>query len=525
MLPFPFWTKRLLLLSLLAASGLPGVPPARAQEDNFSAVRAEVDFSYPLRPWDGFGFNYVQTAQTYDYAKNPQDYGGFTFLKEAGKRAILELVFGKDGLQPGLVKMFLDPLHQTGPGSPYDHVTTTGSMRYFVKEGLKITRQRGGDLSVLTTLYAPPAYVTRQQVMRGRDLDPARKADLARYMIDWVKFLKEGEKLPVKYVSIHNEGESWLRWPQDGTSEAALAEGHDYNFFWTPEQTVEVINLMRPMLDGAGLEDVGITNGEYTNWYRFYHWGFARRLAGDKQALQNLALVTSHGFYVGGIEAGRWYGPHSNLGTDLLREKKPGLHAWVTSTAWNIFDNATPRNFVMDAHFIKEMYGNIYEAKVNGIIPWAGIQNHSQWRKPDPNPGTAIRVYDDGTYEVPKAYYFYKQVCRAGQTGMAVAYTAAMDSEFSIIAFARNGTAHPNAFVVTHTGKADRKIVIEVTGASGRFKMYRTSGSEKYVRRDSALPGGQGAGDNYAPVGSARAVNGKITYLAPAGSVTTFYEE
>ncbi len=34
---------------------------------------------------------------------------------------------------------------------------------------------------------------------------------------------------------------------------------------------------------------------------------------------------------------------------------------------------------------------------------------------------------------------------------MAVAYTAAMDSEFWVIGFARNGTTHPNAFVVTHT--------------------------------------------------------------------------
>ncbi len=175
--------------------------------------------------------------------------------------------------------MFLDPLHQHEEGGAYDHETTTKNMRYFVKEGLELTRKRGEELSIISTLYAPPAYITKQKVMRGRDLDPAQKENLAYYMIDWVKFLKENEKLPIDYISLHNEGESWLRWPQDGTTGGALDEGHDYNFFWDPEQTVEMLNIMRPLMDKEGLENLGVTNGEYTNWYRFYHWGYSKRLS------------------------------------------------------------------------------------------------------------------------------------------------------------------------------------------------------------------------------------------------------
>jgi hypothetical protein len=497
-----------------------------AQEANFSAVRGEVNFSDKLRKWDGFGFNYVETAQTYDYSKNAQDYGGFKFLKVEDRQEIIKLVFGDDGLKPGLVKMFLDPLHQKEENGAYDHETTTKNMRYFVKEGLKLTRQRGDDFSIITTLYAPPAYITKQKVMRGRDLDPSQKENLARYMISWAKYLKEKEQLPIKHISMHNEGESWLRWPEDGTTGGALDEGHDYNFYWDPEQTVEMLKVMRPMMDKSGLKDVGVTNGEYTNWYRFYHWGFAKKLAQDKKALNSMSIITSHGFYVGSLESGRWYGPHSNLGTELLRQKRPNLHAWVTSTAWNIFQR-TPeeRLAIMDAHFIKEIYGNIYEAKINGLIPWCGIQSHTEWWKPDPNPGSAIRVYEDGTYEVPKAYYYYKQVSRAGLPGMAVAYTYVMDGEFSIIGFANNGTKYKDAFIVTNTGKENRKIVVNVKGTSAtKFNAYRTSGTETYSKRETARKQPL-SGDNYRDAGVYELENGKLTYEAPAGSVTTFFAQ
>ena len=35
--------------------------------------RARADFSRLLQPWDGFGVNYVETAQTRDYRQDPQE--------------------------------------------------------------------------------------------------------------------------------------------------------------------------------------------------------------------------------------------------------------------------------------------------------------------------------------------------------------------------------------------------------------------------------------------------------------------
>jgi O-glycosyl hydrolase len=466
-------------------------------DGDFSMVRAEVDFSKTLRVWDGFGVNYVETAQTVDYTEDPQEYGGFSLLSEDERNDILDLVFGEEGLKPGIIKMFYDPWHQKKPGGEFDHESTTKWMRTFVRGGLERTHKRGEELTIFTTLYGPPAWATKQKILRGRNLDPEQKYNLALYMVDWVKFLKEKEKFPVKFISLHNEGEDWHRWPVDGLT-GNIGHGHDYNMFWPPEQVVDFIKLLKPMLDAAGLHDVGVTPGEPTNWYRFSAWGYADAIADDEGALQQLGLVTSHGFYGGSY--GRWFGEHRSVGIDMLRAKRPDLHCWVTSTSWS----------KMDANNLKEMHGNIYTAKVNAITPWACIQRPGKWIGGDPNPGCAFRVYDDGTYEVMRGYYYYKQICRAGQPGMAVARTMAMDSEVAIIGFSRNGTDNPDAFVVVNIGKADKKIGIRVEGGGSKvYHAFRTTDDDS---------------DRYKFIGLYTLdADDLLVYESPARSATTFY--
>jgi hypothetical protein len=315
-----------------------------AQDLDFTATRAEVDFSKQLQVWDGFGFNYVETAHTYDYGEFTQEYGGFSLLDEQEKQ--------------------------------------------------------------------------------------------------------------------------------------------------------EIVKLVRDLLDSQGLQDIGVTPGEPSNWYRFVAWGYANAFVDDPVALRDLGLITSHGFYNGGY--GRWFGEHASAGIDRLREKRPDLHAWVTSTSWS----------KMDARNIKEHHGNIYTAKVNAIIPWAGIQRPPHWVGGDPNPGSAFTVSEDGSYAVRRGYYFYKQVTRAGQPGMAVARTSAMDSETAIIGFASNGTRNPDTFVVINLGGA-REVNVNILGSAAKtFQGFRTTQDEK---------------DLYSPIGTVQVKNGAVLCDAPAGSVTTFF--
>jgi hypothetical protein len=485
---------RILIIYLF--SFLP-VITASGQRENFTAIRTEVYFDQKIREWDGFGFNYVETAQTLDYDRDPQEYGGFSLLDDQERTEIIDLVFGEDGLKVGLVKMFYDPWHQAEPGGQFNHEKSTRYMRMFVREGLAKTRQRGGDLQIITTLYGPPSWATKQKFLRGRDLDPEMKDELSNYMINWIHFLRKEEGFPVRYISLHNEGEDWWRWPADG-SHGNIGEGHDYNMYWPPELVVEFIKLMRDKMDEQGLGMVGVTNGEPTNWFRFSTWGYADYLYRDEEALKKLGLITSHGFYSGGY-SNRWFGPHTSQGIDLLREKRPMLKAWVTSTSWS----------QMDARNIKEMHGNIYSSKVNGIIPWAGIQRPTRWVGGDPNPGSAFTVKEDGSYEVRRGYYFYKQVTRAGQPGMAVARTMSMDSQVALIAFASNETTNSDAFVVVNWSDEDKQVSVEITGSNHQsFEAFLTTEDEQHL---------------YSPAGSFRVDKGRILFSSPRGSVTTFF--
>jgi hypothetical protein len=153
------------------------------------------------------------------------------------------------------------------------------------------------------------------------------------------------------------------------------------------------------------------------------------------------------------------------------------------------------------------MRNNIYCAKVNAIIPWAAIQRPGIWVGGDPNPGCAFRIYDDGHYEIMPGYYYYKQVCRAGQPGMMVSRVVSNDSSIGLIAFAGNNTGNPDAFVVMNLREEPVPLNIQVTGTeSQRFSVFRTGPEEHYI-----------------PLGDMRLTNGTLTYEAPARAVTTFY--
>jgi hypothetical protein len=256
------------------------------------------------------------------------------------------------------------------------------------------------------------------------------------------------------------------------------------------------------MLDAQGMQDVGVAPGETSNWFRFYEWGYADALA-DPETAAALGLITSHGFY--GRNVGRWYGDWRSAGIDAIRAQKPGLHAWVTSTSWS----------QMDVYNVWEMHNNIYSAKVNAIIPWAAVQTNT-WVGGDPNPGTAIRVTaepggGEGRFTVEQGYYFYKQVCRAGQAGMAVVKVRANESELALIGFARNGTKHPDAFVVINIGEEAKDTLLEIPGStSTSFAAFRSSDSERYVAVGEFSVDGAGSAPG-------------IAYQAPPRSVTTFF--
>jgi hypothetical protein len=63
---------------------------AFSQCEDYHTAKATNNFNDMLRVWDGFGINYVQTAQTLDYSKFQQEYGGFSLLDEKEKPEIID---------------------------------------------------------------------------------------------------------------------------------------------------------------------------------------------------------------------------------------------------------------------------------------------------------------------------------------------------------------------------------------------------------------------------------------------------
>lgn len=472
-------------------------PTVKAQSIDKAEVYASVDFTTRLRTWDGFGVNYVQTANTVDYQANPQDYGGFRFLTDKQKNEIVDLVFGNEGLQPSLVKMFLDPLHWREKEGVFDHRYTTENMRFFVKKGLEITQRRNEKISVITTLYGPPAWATMQKQLNGRDLDFSQKDRLANYLIDWLKFLK-ADNYPVTYISLFNEADKPHGWNKEGIEKPDRI--FDYNCFWSPQQVVDFMILLRKGLDNNKLSDIGITPGECSSWQHFNHRLYDFTIGSNPEALNALSLITSHSF--GGPD---WAIPD---GVRFLRTRKPELHAWVTSSSWGRNDMYMPEQIVL----------NINHVKVNAYIPWALVQTPTQWLDGvDPNPAPPIRVSENGTYEVTSVYYFYKQFTRAGKPGMAIVpVTTTATSSIDLVAFESNGTIYPNAFVVINTNDwSGKQIAIKLMGnKTSVFEAVRTY--RKY---------GVKTMEEYTPIGEFRVENGYIVYDCPPHSVTTFFEK
>lgn len=472
-----------------------------------------IHFDRPIRDWHGFGVNYVETAQTRDYSLYQQDFSGFSFASSASRQQVMELIFGEDGLRPGLTKLFLDPFHEgtTKDGNDnddplkidldgFDHQTTTEWIRYFNREGLKMMKEWGGTLTSIATLYGPAPWMTRQKYVLGRDVDPEEKYEMAEYMASWAKYLQEEEGIPVKYISFHNEGDAYYRWPSDGSNPG---EDHrDYNMYWPPEQVADFLKITREVLDANGMQNVGLSPGETQTWYRFDQWGYARAIVDDPKALENLDLMTSHSFANVDEPNSVYYGDYRSIGQDLIHQNKPDVPVWITSRPWS-----------QGPDFVEHMRRDIYDCKANGLIPWALIAGDQEWlgsdgKYKDGSMDKAFAIHRDGSVEVTDRYYYYKQVSRAGQPGMQVAEVINLDPALGGLAFKAVEPGQKDAFVLVNKSDKCKTVTIHLHGSKGIYQAFRTMNDE-----------------NYSDIGIMDIKEGKLEYFCPARSVTSFFKE
>jgi hypothetical protein len=112
-----------------------------------------------------------------------------------------------------------------------------------------------------------------------------------------------------------------------------------------------------------------------------------------------------------------------------------------------------------------------------------------------------------GGYTVEPGYYFYKQVSRAGQPGMAVATVSQPSNNIGLIAFASNGTRHPDALIAFNTSSSPAKARIRVSGTkAASFTAFATSDQLRYQ-----------------PAGTVAVKGGAVEVDIPAGGVVTLF--
>lgn len=476
-------------------------------------------------------FIYFSASQTRNYSNWSQDYGGFIYLNDKQKQEILDLTFSfENGLRPGLIKMFIDPFHEgwtindndnNDPFninmSGYDHTTTTKNMRYFIGNGLNITSSWTNNnytddyISIILGLYGPAPWLTWQKFIRGRDLDPSLFYETGEYLVSFAKYLIENEsiKYPIKWISFHNEGENYNRWPLNGTTPGPIYS--DYDVWFPPQHLINFLSWMPQMLEKQNMSkyNIGLTTGETSNWFRFQHYGYPQQLIKNKTALNNLGLITSHGFVT--CTAGNNYGDIRSFGIDLLRENHingNNLHAWVTSDTWKFMDSSWGLLIIR----------SILSEKINGYIPWAII-----W-SPDQHLGgidgndlfAPFTVYKNGTYVITKGYYYFKQFCRAGQPKMNVIMDVYSDiTTIYILAFGKgenNIDAIQDNFIIVSTDTQSHKVRITIVGTIIKiFDLYRTSDN----------------GENYEYISTMNVTHDLnvmyIDYTVPPSSISTFF--
>jgi hypothetical protein len=147
----------------------------------------------------------------------------------------------------------------------------------------------------------------------------------------------------------------------------------------------------------------------------------------------------------------------------------------------------------MDITFLTTIHRHIYESKINGYIPWAVIQRHSQWTGGDPNPGTAFLVGDKGELSVQRGYGLFKHYCPIGRAGMSVAETQSGSDGVMVSAFGANGTSHSDAMVVINAADTDTEVSIDVSGSNhGSFRCIMSDNARSYeARPDAEIAGGK----------------------------------
>jgi glucuronoarabinoxylan endo-1,4-beta-xylanase len=337
------------------------------------------------------------------------------------------------------------------------------------------------------TVWSPPGWMKSNGKSDGGGfLLPQYYPHYAKYLAEWVKFVKEKYGLDMYAVGVQNE----------------LEFAEPYNCCqYTPAAWRDMLIEVHKRFEAEGIKTKifgpeSMTGSQNTPL-------FVRAVMEDPQGKSALDIIATHGYSDGIKMAGGAKG-NSTLWDAVSRYKLP---VWMTETSGVKGDLASSLKGVA-----QEIHNSLVYGQISGWIYWQYIgSNAGQGNEFDM---VLVKVGRQGNQEVvteivpSKKYYLHKQFSRFIQPGAVRIAATPSDAEgISVGAFEH---AEDKTVTVTliNTGGVDQPVVLALKTnlKATTFDVYRTSAAE-----------------NCDKVGVLAVADGKLAVTVAPQSMVTLY--
>ncbi|RMD80206.1 MAG: hypothetical protein D6820_07040, partial [Lentisphaerae bacterium] len=306
-----------------------------------------------------------------------------------------------------------------------------------------------GVTMVMASPWSPPAWMkTNGKTQKGGSLKAECYADYARYLLAYVKGMKEQFGVDIDVLSLQNESDETKKW------ECCK---------WTArDQTRFLRDYIGPLKTKWAL-DVRLLANEATEWdAQFKSWILT--MLNDPQAAPYLDIVGGH----------RYRKPAASAFPEVWQA---GKRLWMTEYYW---EGKGPL-YLQNARVIHNF---MVKAQVNAYLFW--------WlfARPDKSTRARLILFDEkaGTFSIHKHAYALGQYSRFIRPGYhRVDVKGRLPDDLLVSAYRE--PAGSRVVVVAVNLGADRSISIEIDGVEGlHWRTWQTSRTENMTRRDDVKP-------------------------------------
>lgn len=210
------------------------------------------------------------------------------------------------------------------------------------------------DIYIIASSWSPPAWMkTNNNLVGGGSLRPIYFEHFAKYMVEWVKFMRDRHGVDISALSIQNE----LLFAQDFES-----------CVWTPADYLTVTRILGRRLREEGLGHVRLFGPEHMTSGPTANIDFVSAIMNDPEARLYFDVVASHG-YVDGVTSDT---APNNPNYFFQRAVRPyGLTYWMTETSGEAPNHAGAISTARKMHYA------LSEGMATAYVYWQAFERNA----------------------------------------------------------------------------------------------------------------------------------------------------